>query len=62
MSRSLSLPSPAMLVACLALVVALGGTSYAALVRVPVNSIGTAQLMANAVVSSKVKDLSLIHI
>ena len=60
MSRSLPLPSPAMLVACLALVVALGGTGYAALVRVPWNSVGTAQLMANAVVSSKVKDGSLL--
>ena len=60
MSRSLSLPSPAMLVACLALVVGLGGTSYAGLVRVPVNSIGTAQLRANAVVSSKVTDGSLL--
>ena len=35
MSRSLPTPSPAMVVACLALVVALGGTSYAALVNVP---------------------------
>src|SRR5215471_16111352 len=60
MSRSLPLPSPAMLVACLALVVALGGTSYAALVTVPVNSVGTQQLKANAVVSSKVKDGSLL--
>jgi hypothetical protein len=49
-----------MLVACLALVVALGGTSYAALVNVPLNSVGTAQLKANAVVSSKVKDGSLL--
>ena len=49
-----------MFVACLALVVALGGTGYAALVRVPLNSVGTAQLMANAVVSSKVKDGSLL--
>jgi hypothetical protein len=49
-----------MLVACLALVVALGETSYAALVNVPVNSVGTPQLKANAVVSSKVKDGSLL--
>jgi hypothetical protein len=49
-----------MVVACLALIVALGGTSYAALVNVPLNSVGTAQLKANAVVSSKVKDGSLL--
>jgi hypothetical protein len=49
-----------MLVACLALVVSLGGTSYAALVNVPVNSVGTPQLKANAVVSSKVKNGSLL--
>jgi hypothetical protein len=60
MSRSLPTPSPAMVVACLALVVALSGTSYAALVNVPANSVGTAQLKANAVVSSKVKDGSLL--
>jgi hypothetical protein len=60
MSPSLPTPSPAMVVACLALVVALGGTSYAAVLNVPLNSIGTAQLKANAVVSSKVRDGSLL--
>jgi hypothetical protein len=49
-----------MVVACLALAVALGGTSYATRVNVPVDSVGTAQLKANAVVSSKVKDGSLL--
>jgi hypothetical protein len=42
------LPSPAMVVACLALVVALGGTSYAA-IKLPRNSVGNAQMRNNAV-------------
>ena len=44
-----------------ALLVALGGTSYAA-VLLPANSVGTAQLKSDAVVSSKVKDGSLLAI
>jgi hypothetical protein len=51
-------PSPAMVIACLALAVALGGTGYAAII-IPKNSVGTVQLKNNAVVSSKVKDGSL---
>lgn len=47
-------PSPAMVVACVALIVALGGTSYAAL-RLPANSVGTAQLKKAAVTGVKVK-------
>lgn len=43
----------------LALFVALSGTSYAA-VTLPRNSVGTAQLKANAVTSAKVKDRSLL--
>jgi hypothetical protein len=42
----------------LALFIALGGTSYAA-VKLPRNSVGTTQLKKNAVISSKVKDGSL---
>ena len=49
------LPSPAMLVACVALVVALGGVSYAAGVM-PANSVGTAQLKKNAVTGAKLKN------
>jgi hypothetical protein len=45
--------------ALLALFVALGGSSYAAS-RIPADSVGTAQLKANAVTSSKVRDGSLL--
>lgn len=48
-------PSPAMVVACIALTVALGGTSYAA-IKLPKNSVGTKQLKTNAVTSPKVKN------
>jgi hypothetical protein len=48
------LGSPAMIVACVSLVVALGGVSYAAGV-LPNNSVGTAQLQKKAVTSGKIK-------
>jgi hypothetical protein len=51
-------PSPAMLVALLALFVALGGTGYAAL-KLPKNSVGSKQIKSNAVTSPKVKARSL---
>src|ERR671925_438088 len=54
-------PSPATVIACIALTVALGGTSYAA-VTLPRASVGTAQLKKNAVVSSKVKNRSLLAV
>ncbi len=57
-SHRIRRPSPAMVVACLALLVGLGGTSYAA-VKLPRNSVGTAQLRKNAVTSVKVKNHSL---
>jgi hypothetical protein len=47
-------PSPAMVVALLALFIALAGTSYAA-IKLPANSVGTKQLKANAVTSKKIK-------
>jgi len=54
-------PSPAMVVACLALLVALTGTGVAAVSQiVPRNSVGSAQLKSNAVVSAKVKNRSLL--
>src|SRR5215213_10667983 len=48
------LGSPAMIVACVALIVALGGVSYAAGV-LPKNSVGTAQLKKKAVTASKLR-------
>jgi hypothetical protein len=47
-----------MIVACIALAVALGGTSYAAL-KLPRNSVGVNQLRANAVTSGKVRNGAL---
>ncbi len=46
-------PSPAMVVACVALVVALGGTGYAAF-RLPTGSVGTKQLRNGAVTKAKI--------
>jgi hypothetical protein len=51
-------PSPAMMVALLALFVAFGGTGYAAL-KLPRNSVGAAQIKANAVRSTEVEQGSL---
>jgi hypothetical protein len=61
MSRFGRRPSPALIVACLALLVALGGSSYAAIALAP-NSVGTRQLKNNAVVASKVKNRSLLRV
>ncbi len=52
-------PTPAIVIACLALTVALGGTGYAAIV-LPANSVGTKQLKNNAVNSIKVANGSLL--
>src|SRR5256714_399056 len=52
-------PSPAMIVACVALLVALGGTSYA-VTQLPNNSVGTPQLKKGAVTSLKIKDGTII--
>lgn len=46
-------PSPALVVACFALGVALGGTSYATVLNVPRASVGTPQLKNNAVTTNK---------
>jgi hypothetical protein len=61
MSRTIGrrlIPSPSMVVACVALGVAIGGTSYAAL-RIPARSVGNAQLKSNAVTGSKVASNAL---
>jgi hypothetical protein len=60
MFRSIPRPSAAMIVACVALGVALSGTSYAKILALPLNSVGTPQLRANAVTSPKVKNHSLL--
>ncbi len=48
-------PSPAMVVACLALLVALTGTSVAAVQAIAPNSVGTPQLRTGAVTNPKLK-------
>lgn len=53
MRRPIPRPSAAMVVACIALLVALGGTSYATVLNVPRNSVGTPQLKRNAVKPAK---------
>lgn len=56
MKRLINLrPSPAMVVACVALAVALGGTSVAAIQALPKNSVGTKQIKNGAVTGAKVK-------
>jgi hypothetical protein len=47
-------PSPALVVACIALLVALGGTGYATVLNVPRNSVGPLHLKRNAVTSSRI--------
>ena len=49
-------PSPAMVVACLALLVALGGTGMAAATQVARNSVGTPQLKDGAVSNAKIRN------
>lgn len=51
--------TPSLVISLIALFVALGGASYAA-VKIPKNSVGTSQLKKNAVNSSKVRDRSLL--
>jgi len=63
-------PSPALVVACLALLVALGGTGYATVLQVPRASVGapqlkngavtTTKLAGNAVTSAKVRNGTLV--
>ena len=48
-------PSPAMVVACLALLVALSGTGIAAATQVARNSVGTPQLKDSAVTNAKIR-------
>jgi len=54
MKGRLKAPSPALIVSLIALFVALGGTSYAA-IQLPKNSVGTKQLKKSAVTGVKIK-------
>jgi hypothetical protein len=57
MTRWVRRPSPALVIACLALAVALGGTGVAAVSQlVPRNSVGTAQIRDNAVTRAKIRN------
>jgi len=53
--RRLKAPSPALVISLLALFVALGGTSYAA-INLPRNSVGTKQLKKGAVTGKKIRN------
>lgn len=53
-------PSPALVIACIALMAALAPASYATVSQIlPQESVGTSQLKPNAVTSNKVRDFSL---
>ena len=54
MKCSLRMPTPSLVISMIALFVALGGTSYAAITALPANSVGTPQLKTNAVTSVKI--------
>jgi hypothetical protein len=54
-------PSAALVVACVALLIALGGTSFASVeAAVPNNSVGSAQLKSNAVVAAKIASNAVV--
>ena len=55
-------PSPAFVIALVALMVGLSGSAVASVAGVPWNSVGTAQLKGDAVVSSRVKNRSLMAV
>ena len=52
-------PSPAMVIGGIALTVALGGTSFAAVNALPRNSVGTAQIKNGAVTKKKINKKTL---
>src|SRR5437016_8036282 len=58
LTHRVSRPSPALIIALIALMVSLGGTGYAAF-TLPRDSVGTQQLQNGAVTAAKVKRHSL---
>lgn len=54
MRHTIRRPSPALVVACIALLVALSGTSVAAISQLPRGSVGTKELKRNAVTAAKI--------
>lgn len=56
LKRQLRAPSPAFVISLVALFIALGGTSLAAINALPKNSVGTKQLKNGAVTGSKIKN------
>ena len=56
MRKLLRSPSPAMVIACLALLVALGGTSIAAVNQLGRNTVGTPQIVNGAVTNPKIRN------
>jgi len=56
MRKLLRRPSPAMIVACLALLMALGGTSVAAVNQLGRNTVDTPQLVNGAVTNPKIRN------
>jgi len=59
MRVSVRRPSPALVISCVALLVALGGTGYATVLQVPKNSIGPPQLKKGAVTNPKLANNSI---
>lgn len=55
-------PSPAMVVACIALLVALGGTSIAAVSQLGRNTVGTPQLRNGAVATKKIRNNAITSV
>jgi hypothetical protein len=58
---SIRRPSPAMVVACIALLVALGGTSVAAVSQLARNSVGPRQLQFGAVTTPKIRNTAVTN-
>jgi len=52
--------TPSLVISVIALIVALGGVSYAA-IKIPKNSVGTKQLKKNSVTSAKVRNGTLLR-